>query len=658
MKRAIRHHTLSIITIGIMLLSFYPSVSRAQFRLGISDTIQIYGSNDFPPYEFVDDKGMAAGFNVDIMKTLMHDLALPYKITVVTWSSVLQAYKDGKADIIMGMSFSPERAKTYRFGLSYASIYQNAIYRQGSPPIRKFEQLRGKKVMIEKGDLLEDLARSNGLSKEIVFINNYDSALRVLSAGQADALLCSGYVARFYMNKAGITNLELKDLEVFPKEYGYATQNSHLLTAMDGALMRMKENGTYEKIYNKWFTDYTAQHIFHFIYWLIAGLILSIVIFYLFIYLLRRKVNAAKQIISSQTLRLKLAIKAGKINVWEYNVKQKIFLKVYYSDLPEDGISYDEAVSLIYPDDRQLFVNTIESLAHGDTTPERIRLRKKSVFGSKWRNIEMEFAQVLNKDGEVESVIGTNRDITNQIAILHQLESEKEKAQAADRLKSAFLANMSHEIRTPLNSIVGFSNLLQSTTDEERKKAYVRIINTNSDLLLQLINDILDLSEIESGVVKLQEEEFDFAISFNEITAALSQRCTSPDVQFTAINPYQNYVIRADHRRISQLLYNFGTNAIKYTPKGTIKMGYSFEDGGLRLYVEDTGIGISESEKDRIFKRFEKLNDFAQGTGLGLSICKAITDTYNGKIGFTSQKGEGSTFWAWLPVEGEGIGER
>lgn len=658
MKRAVRHRTLSVITMGIMLVSFCPFALRAQFRLAATDTIQIYGSNDFPPYEFIDDNGQPAGFNVDIMKALMHDLALPYKITSVKWASVLQAYKEGKADIIMGMSYSPERAKTYRFGLSYASIYQNSIYRQGTSSFRTFEQLRGKKVMIEKGDLLEDLARNKGLSKEIILINNFDSALHALSNGAADALLCSRDVARFFIDKEHINNLELKDLEVFPKEYGYAVRNSHLLTAMDGALMRMKENGTYEKIYDKWFTEYGSQRILHIIYILIPGIVLCFIIFYLFIYLLRRKVESAKQIINSQSLRLTMALKSGNINVWEYDVSQKLFVKVYYSDLPEDGVSYDAALNLFYPDDRDLFVDALKSMARGEQPPKRLRLRKKSVFGSKWRNIEMEFAQVFNKSGKVESIIGTNRDITKEIEIMKQLEAEKEKAQVADRLKSSFLANMSHEIRTPLNSIVGFSNLLQTTTDEEMKKNYARIINTNNEQLLHLINDILELSEIESGIVRLQEEEFDLAESFNTIAATFSQRCTNPNKQFKVINPYQKCIIRADLRRITQILNNFVANAIKYTLSGTITMGYSLEDGGLRLYVEDTGIGIDESEKSRIFKRFEKLDTFSQGTGLGLTICKAITDSCKGKIGFTSRKGEGSTFWAWIPVEGEGIGER
>jgi signal transduction histidine kinase len=212
---------------------------------------------------------------------------------------------------------------------------------------------------------------------------------------------------------------------------------------------------------------------------------------------------------------------------------------------------------------------------------------------------------------------------------------------------------MSHEIRTPLNAIVGFSDLLMVTDDDEEKEEYVQIINANNELLLKLINDILDLSKIEAGSVELKYEEFDLTVYFNELTAVMQQRVTNPQVRLVAMNPYETCIVRLDKNRLAQILMNFVTNAIKYTVKGIIEMGYEKIDGNIRLYVRDTGIGIPEDKKDKVFHRFEKLDEFAQGTGLGLSICKAIVEACGGEIGFESEYEKGSFFWAVLPCRFE-----
>lgn len=221
------------------------------------------------------------------------------------------------------------------------------------------------------------------------------------------------------------------------------------------------------------------------------------------------------------------------------------------------------------------------------------------------------------------------------------------QAKESDKLKSAFLANMSHEIRTPLNAIVGFSTLLSETEDEEDKAEFSHIIQTNSDLLLRLIGDILDLSKVEAGMVDFKTERFDMVPYFNELSKSLKQRITNPDIQFFVDNPYSSCMINFDKGRMAQIITNYVTNAFKFTVSGYVTMGYSYVDGGIRIYVTDTGTGIPKEKQSKVFQRFEKLNEFAQGTGLGLSICKAITEARGGRVGFESVEGKGSTFWAW-----------
>lgn len=230
-----------------------------------------------------------------------------------------------------------------------------------------------------------------------------------------------------------------------------------------------------------------------------------------------------------------------------------------------------------------------------------------------------------------------------------ELVAAKEQADQSNKLKSAFLANMSHEIRTPLNAIVGFSELLKEAEEPEEKSEYWNIIRTNNDLLLRLIGDILDLSKIESGMMELKPERFDMALLFAEIYAAMEQRLLGREVELILDTHYTHCLVTLDKNRVSQVVTNFVTNAIKFTRKGYIRMNYEIEREGVKVTVEDTGIGIEREKLDKVFERFEKLNDFAQGTGLGMSICKAILEAQGGSIGVESEVGQGTTFWAWFP---------
>lgn len=268
-------------------------------------------------------------------------------------------------------------------------------------------------------------------------------------------------------------------------------------------------------------------------------------------------------------------------------------------------------------------------------------------------NFEFRCTPIINSIGEVKGYVSICIDNTQDKLIQEELRVAKEKAEDSGKLKTAFLANMSHEIRTPLNAIVGFSELLQTTEEEEDRAEYMRIINTNNELLLQLIGDILDLSKIESGMVELRLERFDFSSFFNESYATLKPRSEKSEVKLLIENPFSKCLVTLDKNRCLQLLTNYLNNAVKFTSSGYIKMGYDYAEGGLVIFVEDSGIGISEEKQDKLFQRFGKLDDFAQGTGLGLSICKAIAETMNGKVGVKSEAGKGSIFWAWIPCKAE-----
>lgn len=250
--------------------------------------------------------------------------------------------------------------------------------------------------------------------------------------------------------------------------------------------------------------------------------------------------------------------------------------------------------------------------------------------------------------GREPLLIGISWDITNLQNIEQELIKARLKAEQSDRLKSAFLANMSHEIRTPLNAIVGFSKLLPSAETLEDQELYSDIINQNSDILLQLINDILDLSKIEAGTLEYVKRPMNLGEACRTIYAVHKER-VKEKVTLILDNPNDNLILKEDQNRIMQVITNFITNATKFTAEGEIRFGFKIEDNWVRIYVKDTGIGIEPDKVNRIFDRFVKLNAFAQGTGLGLSICQMIVGKIGGDIGVTSELGKGSTFYFTIP---------
>ena len=227
----------------------------------------------------------------------------------------------------------------------------------------------------------------------------------------------------------------------------------------------------------------------------------------------------------------------------------------------------------------------------------------------------------------------------------------KEKAENADLSKSTFLANMSHEIRTPLNAITGFAEILASANTEEEKAQYQEIIKMNADLLLQLVNDILDMSKIEAGTLEFVYTKVDINLLLSDLRQLFQMKVNDAggNIQIIAEPSLPSCSIETDRNRVAQVLSNFTTNAIKFTQEGTISIGYEARDTELYFYVTDTGAGIPADKLPEVFGRFVKLNKDKKGTGLGLSISKTIVNKLEGQIGADSVEGKGSTFWFTIP---------
>ena len=283
-------------------------------------------------------------------------------------------------------------------------------------------------------------------------------------------------------------------------------------------------------------------------------------------------------------------------------------------------------------------------------THERIEMQETYVAATGETRIVQTLKALVPMEGREPLLIGISWDITNFQNIEQELIKARIKAEQSDRLKTAFLANMSHEIRTPLNAIVGFSNLLPSAENVEEEKLYSRIINQNSEILLQLINDILDLSKIEAGTLEYVKQPMNLGEVCRNIYEIHKGR-VQEGVTLILDNKEDDLIIEEDRNRIMQVITNFITNATKFTYAGEIRFGFKIENHCIHVYVKDTGIGIEASKVDHIFDRFVKLNSFAQGTGLGLAICRMIIEKIGGEIGVTSETGKGSTFFFTIPYK-------
>ena len=368
---------------------------------------------------------------------------------------------------------------------------------------------------------------------------------------------------------------------------------------------------------------------------------------------------------SLRTINHKLSMALGIANItpWRWNLVENC---IWFdgnrelrsgatSEMKEDSFAMpvSEIVKGIHKDDLKRVKEAFRDLRDGKKQKVNEKLRALTVPYTDYDWLEV-WAAVDETDGAGKplTLIGSALIITDRKKMEEELIAAKEKAEEANRLKSAFIANMSHEIRTPLNAIVGFSSVLDSAKSEKERKEYLHIIEHNNQLLLQLINDIIDLSKIEAGTLEFVNSNVYLDDLMQELERMFRPKAEEKKLALQFDDLHMECYVNADRNRLMQVMNNLLSNAIKFTSEGSIHFGFSrLNNGMLRFYVADTGCGVPEEYRQKIFGRFVKLNSFVQGIGLGLSICDTIVRYMNGEIGVESNKGKGSVFWFTIPYQ-------
>ena len=325
----------------------------------------------------------------------------------------------------------------------------------------------------------------------------------------------------------------------------------------------------------------------------------------------------------------------------------------WYRNLGEkEGIPMPQVIGVyahVVPEDQAVLKNFVREVKEGKASSLRKEVRVCRENGKyTWTSINVMVRDYRPQDGIID-MLCINYDITPLKETEQKLIIARDKAEELDRLKSAFLANMSHEMRTPLNAIVGFSSLLAETDSRSERQEYIKIVQENNELLLQLISDILDLSKIEAGTFNFVYTNVDVNETCSEIIKSMGMK-VSKGVELIFGELFPECYIYMDKNRFTQVISNFINNALKFTQQGSITLGYEqVSHQKIKFYVRDTGMGIPEEKQKSVFERFVKLNTFVQGTGLGLSICKSIVSQMGGEIGVDSTEGVGSCFWFTHP---------
>lgn len=611
----------------------------------ISDSLVIKVYNNFYPYSFIDDSGKIDGFFVDFFSEVMERLNVNYKFQISDWRVIGDNEKNESVDIYSGVMYLENPKGNISLGFPYSDMLLDMnIVTYSKKGIVDLKNIYNSDLLIE--DKFFDVFFSKKLfpNSKIVRVENVDEALEMLSQEKYDFFISySNFIRQTILNKKRHTFFTVSS---FPSEilrFTYAVSNERidLLEKINLVYLDMLDDGFYDSILFKWgiHPEWKILPINYRIIIIEISFFLMTLILTLVSVRIQIKIDKKDTLFKKVMTRLILNSMPLIITVVEnkkdgkskyMNKKALEFFRDQNNDKSKE--LYDESKY-------DIFKKRIKGLEENENF---IRFQKRVEYKGGMKK-DFLIQQSIVWYGKESFIFSLYTDITEQIVL-------NEKAIEDNRRKSEFLESMSHEIRTPLNAIVGFSDLLVEAESQEETKLANDIIEKNNDVLLKLINDILLISKLDSGVKNIPMRKLDF-ISFMEGIYETYRKKVKENVEFIVDYDYSLLEIETDKKYLENLIKNIVDNAIKFTEKGSVKINFYVKNDLLFFFIKDTGSGIKKERIASIFNRFEKEDVFKNGIGLGMSISDAIVKMFKGKIGVASDIGKGTLVWFEIRVK-------
>jgi two-component system sensor histidine kinase EvgS len=623
------------------------------------------GDHQYPPFEYLDEKGKPAGFNVELTRMIAREMGLDVEIRLGPWADVLRDLERGEIDAVQGMFYSVERDRKFDFTQAHSVNNYAVVVRRGesAPPV-SLSDLKGKSTVVQKGDVIHEYLLEQGLESQIVTVESPEDMLRELAEGKHDCALVPRIIALHIIKARGWTNLQLGQNSFFSLDYCYAVPNGHaaLLAQFSEGLQVLNDSGEYRRLHEKWMGVYEPQTpsfaaILRNLAMVVAPLLLLLFGFFLWSWMLRRQVKVRTRELQESEERFKVLHNAsfGGIAIHD----KGIILDCNQGLSEITGYSTDELIGmnglmLISEKSRDMVKSNVLSGYEGPY--EALGIRKN---GEEYP-IRLDARNIPYKGTNVR--VTEFRDITEQKRAEEALLQAKTQAESANQAKSEFLANMSHEIRTPINGVMGMLQLVETTPLDAEQSSYIKMATEAANRLTRLLADILDLSRVEAGKMEIRKAPFQIQDIIDSVAGLFAVTARNKSVALES-NLAQGMpeVLVGDEMRVRQVLFNLVGNALKFTESGRVVMDIKAlsareeDDYRVHFCVTDTGIGIAEDRLRDIFEPFRQVENSLtrnyQGAGLGLSIVQRLVDLMGGTITIESTPGIGTSVHVVLPFK-------
>ena len=663
----------SWLALPFALLLCVPAAAQQTVRVGVYDN---------PPKVAIDETGAASGLYPALLEHIAAEEGWVIEYVLGTWTESMARLDRGEIDLMVDVAYTAPRQELYAFNEETVLVNWGTVYTRPGLKVLSLPELEGLRVAVMQGSThtvdpggIIDLAERFGIRCTFVERDNYTEVFQALASAQADVGVVNRVFGLTFEAEFGV---ERTPIVFNPIELRFALPPDGPLTPLlisriDRRLGEYKEDPDsvyYRELEEHLLVTPRRQTVIRWPPWVLPGLLAAgaiIAVLLVAVLMVRREARRrarAEEAHRRSEERFELAMRGATDGLWDWNLLTD---EVYYSPRWAYMLGYDadelepkiEAFrGLLHPEDRERLLRAESEYLAGKSDRYQAEFRMLHRDGVYITVLSRAFL-VRDEDGKPTRVVGTHLDISEREYAAQQLEEAKEKAEAADRLKSAFLATMSHELRTPLNSIIGFTGILLQElagplTAEQAKQ--LGMVQSSARHLLDLINDVLDISKIEADQLEVVTEPFDLPDLIRETANAARPMAVEKGLALRVDIAPEVGVIRSDRRRVGQIVMNLLSNAIKFTETGSVRVGCVEDGANVVIAVEDTGIGISEGDLAKLFVPFQQIDTGLtrkyEGTGLGLSISRRLSEKMGGTIDVESEPGRGSLFTVRNPKGG------